>query len=156
MSYKIKKVPEIPLPETQSLGRGAILLVDDEDLHMISLNLAVKKAFQGRVDVLSVQTYSGALTVMEKNAHRIIGVVSDISYPKDDAMAQRDETERFGLSLSSDIKRLLGNVPLVLESNADYSGSFELFGACDFIMKDDIDEMGPRVFRKSFSSRLVN
>ncbi len=135
-----------------------VVVAEDSTPHQEIIVAALRKAFKAAIDVEATDTYSVAVDILRKNAHRVCGVVTDVNYYPDlPQPGKHDDTERCGLRMIGEAKRIVPGVPVVLESDQrGYEDDARLLKADAFIAKDDIGSKGPDLFRKLFKPKLTN
>jgi len=151
----LKKKYTIAPPEDNSVfekpkkfkAKSLIVVAEDEEFWKEEIVNTLREVFGDSVEIYATDTYTEALDKIKANIHRLCGVVSDVNYyEKPDSQY----TERCGLWLSSDLHSLAPPIPIILESNADYSSHIHNPIREAFILKKDIKEKGPELFRRMF------
>lgn len=132
--------------------RKPLIVVAEDNEHYEGLIVAaLRYAFEDSIDIMSTDSYSTAIEMIEENKDRLAGVVSDINYyPRPYEPGKDDDTERCGFWIVSDARKIVPDVPVILQSDEDYQDHALKIGANEFLFKNDIKEKGPEVFIKNF------
>lgn len=143
--------------ETAGKLRPLIVVVEDNPSYQEEIVAALRAAFGDAVDVEVSDTHSVALDILRKNAERVCGVVADVNYYPDlPQPGKSDDTERCGLWMIGDARRIVPGVPLILQSDADYAEHARTLKASAFLHKKDIESIGPVLFTTLFKPKILN
>jgi len=132
-----------------------VVVAEDNTEYQKDIVSALRKAFGDAVDVEVTDTYSVAVELLRKNAGRVCGVVTDVHYYREPLKhGVADDTEICGLGLIGEAKRIVLGVPVIIESDTDYSKEAGMLSADAFILKEEIKEKGPGLFKELFRQKL--
>lgn len=125
---------ELPKLKEAFSGRNTFLVIEDALPVAQQIASFLRSIFGENSEVLIAGTYDEAITLFDKNSGRLRGVITDMSFPKNESAF---EEERFGFDVIAHVKRN-SKVPIIVQSDVDYSRDLRIREADGFFRKQDI------------------